>query len=80
VTSTVTERKVSLLIDTARAFLQFGKHEDAYLALRAASDIAPEEIAGRPPVRHLVRDLMTSAPRSVQRRAEDFASRLGVSR
>jgi hypothetical protein len=64
----------------ACAFLQDGKHENAYLALRAARDIAPEEIAGRPAVRRLVRDLITSAPPSVQRQAEDFARGLGVSR
>jgi hypothetical protein len=57
----VTERKASLLIDTARAFLQYGKHENAYLALRAARDIAPEEIAGRPRP-PAPRDLITSAP------------------
>ena len=77
---TVTERKASLLIDTARAFLQYGKHANAYLALRAARDIAPEEIARRPAVRQLVRDLITSAPPSVQRQAEDFARGLGVPR
>ena len=44
----VTERKASLLIDVARAFLQSGRHEKAYLALRAAGETAPEEIAGRP--------------------------------
>ena len=76
---TVIERKASLLIDTARAFLQYGKHENAYLALRAANDVAPEEIAGRPAVRRLVRDLITSAPPSVQRQAEDFGRRLRVS-
>lgn len=75
---TVTERKASLLIDTARAFLQYGKHENAYLALRAARDIAPQEIAGRPAVRQLLRDLIVSAPPSVQRQAEDFARHLGV--
>ncbi len=31
-------------------------------ALRAAEDVAPEEIAGRPAARRLVRDLMTTAP------------------
>jgi hypothetical protein len=77
---TVTERKVNLLIDTARAFVQYGKHENAYLALRAVGDIAPEEISGRPVVRQLVRDIITSAPPSVRRQAEDFARRLGVSR
>jgi len=77
---TVTERKASLLIDTARAFLQYGQHENAYLALRAARDIAPEEIAGRPAVRQLLRDLIVSAPPSIQRQAEDFARHLGVPR
>src|SRR6266536_877513 len=43
-------------------------------------DIAPEEIAGRPAVRQLLRDLITSAPPSIQRQAEDFARHLGVSR
>jgi hypothetical protein len=63
---TVTEGKVSLLIDTASAFLQCGKHENACLALRAARDIAPEEITGRPAGRRFVRDLITSAPPSVR--------------
>jgi hypothetical protein len=74
----VTERKATFLMDTARAFLQCGRHERAYLALRAAEEIAPEEITGRPAARRLVRDLMTTAPLSVQRQAEDFARRIGV--
>ena len=77
---TVTERKASLLIDTARAFQQYGQHQNAYLALRAARDIAPEEIAGRPAVHQLVRDIITSAPPGVQRHAEQFADRLGIAR
>ena len=84
----VTERKATFLMDTARAFLQCGRHERAYLALRAAEEIAAEEIAaeeiaaeeitGRPAARRLVRELMTTAPLSVQRQAEDFARRIGV--
>jgi len=76
----VTERRASFLLDTARAFLQYGKHDKAYLALRAAEEMAPEEIAGRPAVHRLVRDLITSAPPSTQRQAEDFAHRIGVTR
>jgi hypothetical protein len=76
---TVTERKASLLIDTARAFLQWGKHDKAYIALRAAEETAPEEVAGRPSVHKLVRDLARSAPRSLKSDAEQFASHLGVS-
>ena len=79
-TITVTERKASLLIDTARAFLQWGKHEKAYLALRAAEQTAPEEVTGRPSVHRLVRELVTTAPPTVRRDAEDFALHLGVSR
>jgi transcriptional regulator with XRE-family HTH domain len=74
----VTERKASLLIDTARAFLQWSKHEKAYLALRAAEQAAPEEVAGRPAVRRLVRELVSVAPPTVKREAGQFAARLGV--
>jgi hypothetical protein len=77
---TVTERKASLLIDTARAFLQCRKHENAYFTLRAAMDLAPEEVTRRPAVRQLVRDLITTAPPSIQTPARNFASSLGVSR
>jgi hypothetical protein len=77
---TVTERKASLLIDTARAFLQWGKHEKAYLALRVAEQTAPEEVSGRPSVHRLVRDLVISAPPTIRRDAENFAAQLGASR
>ena len=74
----VTERKASLLIDTARAFLQRGRHEQAYLALRTAHHVARQEVAGRPAVRRLVQQLVTSSPPSVRRDAAQFASRAGV--
>ncbi len=74
----VTERKASLLVDTARAFLQCGKHESAYLALRAGQDIAPQEIGDRPAVHRLLRDLINAAPPTVRRQAEEFARQLGV--
>lgn len=76
----VTERKATLLIDTARAFLQWGRHEKAYIALRAAEETAPEEVAGRPSVHRVVRDLVATAPPSVRRDAEQFATQLGVQR
>jgi len=79
-TITVTERKASLLIDTARAFLKWGRHEKAYLALRAAEQTAPEEVAGRPSVHRLIRELLASAPPSIRRDAEQFAAQIGVSR
>jgi hypothetical protein len=75
---TVTERKASLLIDTARAFLQWGKHDKAYLALRAAEQTAHEEVAGRPAVHKLVRQLVTAAPPTLRRDAEQFATQIGA--
>jgi hypothetical protein len=76
----VTERKASLLVDTARAFLQWGKYDKAYIALRAAEETAHEEVAGRPSVHQVVRDLATSAPPSMRHEVEQFAAQIGVPR
>jgi hypothetical protein len=77
---TVTERRASFLVDTARAFLPRSKPDKAYLALRAAEEMAPEDIAGRPAIHRLVRDLITSAPPSTRNQADDFAQRIGIAR
>jgi transcriptional regulator with XRE-family HTH domain len=77
-TITVPERKASLLIDTARAFLQWGKPDKAYIALRAAEQAAHEEVAGRPSVHRVVRQLVTAAPPTLQRDAEQFAAQIGA--
>jgi len=77
---TVTERKASLLIDVARAFFQWGRYEQAYAALRASERTAPEEVAARPAVGVLARNLATLAPPSIRRHAEQFATRIGAAR
>ena len=77
-TMTVPERKATFLLDTARAFLQCGKHERAYLALRAAADVAPEEITGRRAVHQVVADLMATAPPSIRSQARQFGHRIGL--
>lgn len=77
---TITERKASLLIDVARAFFQWGRYHQAYVALRAAEQAAPQEVAARASVRTLIRDLAAMAPGSIRRDAERFASRIGASR
>ena len=78
-TVTVTERKATLLIDVSRAFLQWGRHDKAYAALRAAEHVAHEEVAGRPSVHRMVRELIAAAPPSVRRDAAEFATQVGVS-
>ena len=77
---TVTERKASLLIDVAWAFFQWGKYEQAHAALRAAEDTAPQEVAARPSVAILARDLATLAPASIRWDAEQFATRIGATK
>lgn len=77
---TVTERKASLLVDVARAFFQWGRYEQAYAALRAAEQTAPEEVAARPAVGALARDVAVLAPSGIRRDAEQFASRIGAAR
>ena len=80
ITVTVTERRATLLVDTARAFLQWGKHEKAYIALRAAEKTAHEEVAGRPSVHRVIRDLLVTAPPSIRRDVQEFAAQMGVAR
>jgi hypothetical protein len=75
---TTSERKAAFLVDTARAFLLWGKHDKAYAALRAAEETAHEEVAGRPTVHRVIRDLASSAPPSMRREIGQFAIQIGV--
>lgn len=75
---TVTERKATLLLDVSRAFLQWGRHEQSYTALRAAEATAHEEVAGRPSVHRLVRDLRAADPASIRWDVDQFAVQIGV--
>lgn len=77
---TVTERKAALLIDVARAFLQWGRHEKAYTALRAAEATAHEEVSSRPSVLRLVRELRAAAPPGIRADVDQFATQIGVPR
>ncbi|WP_143082112.1 helix-turn-helix domain-containing protein [Nonomuraea wenchangensis] len=74
----INERKATLLLDTSRAFLMWNRHDKALHILRAAGEIAPEEIAGRPAALRLVRDILATAPISVRREAREYAASLGV--
>jgi hypothetical protein len=74
----ITERKAAFFIDTAQAFTQWGKYEKAYHALRAANLLAPQEIRSRPAVRHMVSDLLATAPPTVRPHICEFAGQLAV--
>ncbi|GIF42774.1 helix-turn-helix protein [Actinoplanes xinjiangensis] len=74
----INERKATLLLDATRAFLMWSRHERALHMIRAAEQIAPEEITGRPSTRRLVGDLVTTGPITVRREAREFADNLGI--
>ncbi len=55
-----TERRARLLVDTAQAWAQWDKPDQAYRTLLAAERTAPDEVRTRNAVRRLVSDLMAS--------------------
>jgi hypothetical protein len=59
---------------------QVNVYEQAHAALRAAEDTAPQEVAARPSVATLARDLATLVPANIRRDAEQFATRIGAPR
>lgn len=73
----ITERKASFFVDTAQAFAQWGKHEKAYHALRAADRLAPQEVRSRPAVRRMVSELLATAPPTVRPHLREFADHIG---
>jgi hypothetical protein len=74
----IIERKASVLVDVASAYLQWGKPEQAYEVLCAAERLAPQELSGRPAVRQLILDTWAGAPATLSRRVEELARRTGV--
>ena len=74
----ITERRATLFINVAEAYLQWGKHELAYRALCTAERLAPQELSGRPAVHQLIKDTWTGAPTAVSSRVEALARRTGV--
>jgi transcriptional regulator with XRE-family HTH domain len=72
------ERRASLLIDIARAWVQWRKYDRAYQALQAAYDTAPEELSGRRDARALVHETHRNAPPTTRNHARQLAARLGA--
>ncbi|MCY9786681.1 XRE family transcriptional regulator [Nocardiopsis sp. EMB25] len=74
----VMERKVTLFIDAARAYQQWGKMEHAYHALRNAEDMASEELTARPVVHQLINDIRTRANGHLYGNVSELAERVGA--
>ena len=77
---TLAERKAALYVDVARAYTQWGRHEQGLNALRTAYEVAPEEIRCRPAVHRLANDLAHLATGPVRAAVVDFTQTAGISR
>ncbi|MGV9976159.1 hypothetical protein ACWDUH_00590 [Micromonospora wenchangensis] len=77
---TLAERKATLHVDVARAYTQWGRHEQGLNALRTAYEIAPEEIRCRPAVHRLTNDLAHLATGPVRAAVVDFSQAAGIPR
>lgn len=75
----VPERRAALWVDSARAYAQHGRLEDAYRALRTAEECAPEDIQRRPAVHALAADLVARDRRGTLVELRSWCSELGVS-
>ncbi|WP_420162127.1 XRE family transcriptional regulator [Nocardiopsis sp. CNT-189] len=71
----VAERRAALLIDTGRAYTQWGKTGRAYEALATAEQIAPEELATRPVARELLAELGARSSGHLHTRITELAER-----
>lgn len=72
------ERKASLHLDVAQANAFCQRWEAALAGLRAAEEVAPQELRTRPAARRLVMQLAGRAPRTVRSDAADLARRCGI--
>lgn len=77
---TLAERKASLFVDVAQAYIQWGRHDDGLSALRAAHRIAPQEIRSRPAVHRIVADLAALTRGHTRGQVLDFAIGAGIRR
>ncbi|MFG1904637.1 helix-turn-helix domain-containing protein [Micromonospora carbonacea] len=77
---TLAERKATLYVDVARAYTQWGRHEQGLNALRTAYEVAPEEIRCRPAVHRLANDLAHLATGPVRAAVVDFTQTAGIPR
>ncbi|GIJ46671.1 transcriptional regulator [Virgisporangium aliadipatigenens] len=74
------ERRAALLVDTARAYVHWGRWERAFDAVRGAERHAPDEVRARRSTHRLIRRLGRGCPASMRPRAHEYARAVGVVR
>ncbi|WP_328348945.1 hypothetical protein [Micromonospora sp. NBC_00421] len=75
---TLAERKATLHVDVARAYTQWGRHEQGLNALRTAYEVAPEEIRCRPAVHRLTNDLTRLTTGPIRAAVVNFTQTAGI--
>lgn len=74
----IAERKATVCIDAARAYVQWGKHDRAVSALLAAEQVSPAELRVRPVTRELVQQIWTIGPASARSDLAALVERVGI--
>jgi transcriptional regulator with XRE-family HTH domain len=74
----VMERKVTLFVDAARAFAQWGKLDESYEALMTVEQLASEELKARPAIHELINDIGTRANGHLRTNITELAERAGL--
>jgi tetratricopeptide (TPR) repeat protein len=72
------ERRATLYLDIARAYLQWGKFDQSFRAIRVAEQQAPEEVRSRPKVHRIVADLSYRSSSRLKTQVNRFAASIGV--
>ncbi|MBB4934321.1 transcriptional regulator with XRE-family HTH domain [Lipingzhangella halophila] len=76
----VMERKVTLFVDAARAYSQWGKLDKSYEALMSAEHMAPEELTARRDVHQLIGDIGSRSTGHLRGNISELAERVGLTR
>ncbi|BCB74547.1 helix-turn-helix transcriptional regulator [Phytohabitans flavus] len=74
----VPERKAMLLLDTARAYLQWAKFEQAFTTIRQAERHAPGEVRARPHTHRMLQDLYQRSPRYLRQQLREYIATMGT--
>ena len=74
----IIERKVSLHVDVAQAYTQWGRQPQALSALEAAYALAPQEVRTRPTVKRVISDMIARSRGSDRANAMRFAAAVGI--
>lgn len=72
------ERRAMLYIDSARAFLLWGKLDRAFNAIRAAEEHAPEEVRQRVVVHDLIEQLTRRSPTALRHTVRSYCLSIGI--